>query len=86
MIADWADVLEFWFGACGSPELGRNRKQWFHKSDAFDARIRKRFLETHEAAAAGRLDGWAERPLAALALVVALDQFPAKYSAARRGR
>jgi len=76
MAANWPDVLEFWFGAPGSPELGRNRGQWFQKSDAFDASIRERFLATHEAAAAGRLDGWAERPLAALALVVALDQFP----------
>lgn len=76
MTAHWPDVLEFWFGAPGSPELGRNRRQWFAKSDAVDGMIRERFLATHEAAAAGRLDGWAERPLAALALVVALDQFP----------
>ena len=76
MTPDWFDVLEFWFGAPGSPELGRNRKQWFEKSDAFDGLIRERFLATHEAAAGGRLDGWADRPLAALALVVALDQFP----------
>jgi uncharacterized protein (DUF924 family) len=76
VIVHWPDVLEFWFGAPGSPELGRNRKQWFEKSAAFDAQIGERFLATHEAAAAGRLDGWAERPLAALALVVTLDQFP----------
>jgi len=76
VIADWVDVLRFWFGAPGSSELGRSRRQWFAKSDDFDALIRERFLATHEAAAAGRLDGWAERPLAALALVVALDQFP----------
>jgi len=74
--AHWSEILEFWFGASSSPELGRNRKQWFEKSDAFDALIRERFLATHEAATAGRLDGWAERPLAALALVVTLDQFP----------
>jgi uncharacterized protein (DUF924 family) len=76
MAAHWSDVLEFWFGALGSPELGRDRRQWFEKSDAFDGLTRERFLATHEAAAAGRLDGWAERPLAALALVVTLDQFP----------
>jgi uncharacterized protein (DUF924 family) len=76
VIPDWIDVLEFWFGAPASPELGRDRRQWFEKSDAFDELIRERFLATHEAAAAGRLDGWAERPLAALALVVTLDQFP----------
>ena len=76
MTAGWSDVLEFWFGAPGSPELGRNRRQWFEKSDAFDGLIRERFLATHGAAAAGRLDGWADRPLSALALVVTLDQFP----------
>ena len=76
MIADWPDILEFWFGAPGSSELGRNRRQWFEKSDAFDGLIRERFLATHESAAAGRLDGWAERPLGALALVLTLDQFP----------
>jgi uncharacterized protein (DUF924 family) len=74
--ASWSAVLEFWFGAADSPELGRHRRQWFEKSDAFDALVRDRFLATHEAAAAGALDAWAERPLAALALVIALDQFP----------
>jgi uncharacterized protein (DUF924 family) len=72
----WSDVLEFWFGAADSPEFGRYRRQWFEKSEAFDGLCRERFLPTHEAAAASRLDGWAERPLAALALVVTLDQFP----------
>jgi uncharacterized protein (DUF924 family) len=76
MSAGWVEVLEFWFGAADSPELGRFRRQWFEKSEDFDAAIRERFLATHAAAAAGRLDEWAERPLAALALVVALDQFP----------
>ena len=75
MIAHWSDILEFWFGAPDSPELSRNRRQWFGKSDAFDGVIRERFLATYEAAAAGRLDGWADRPLAALALVLTLDQF-----------
>jgi uncharacterized protein (DUF924 family) len=76
MTAHWSDVLEFWFGAPGSPEFGRHRRQWFEKSETFDGLGRERFLATHDAAATGRLDGWAERPLAALALVVTLDQFP----------
>ncbi|MGE5794421.1 MAG: DUF924 family protein [Bacteroidota bacterium] len=76
MTAHWSEILAFWFGAADSSELGRYRRQWFEKSDGFDALCRERFLATHEAAAAGRLDGWAERPLAALALVVTLDQFP----------
>ena len=76
MTESWSEVLAFWFGAPDAPELGRNRKQWFEKSASFDALICERFLATHEAAAAGQLDAWAERPLAALALVVTLDQFP----------
>src|SRR5262245_37415756 len=75
-IRSWAEVLEFWFATPDSPEFGRNRKQWFEKSADFDALVRERFQATHEAAAAGRLDGWTKRPLAALALVVTLDQFP----------
>jgi uncharacterized protein (DUF924 family) len=75
-IASWTEVLEFWFGVPDSPEFGRPRAAWFVKSAAFDAEIRDRFLATHEAAAAGTLDGWGARPLGALALVVVLDQFP----------
>jgi len=74
--AHWSEVLEFWFGAADSPELGRYRRQWFEKSAAFDALCRERFLATLEAAAAGGLERWAERPFGALALVVTLDQFP----------
>ncbi|HLB13582.1 MAG TPA: DUF924 family protein [Burkholderiales bacterium] len=72
----WAEVLAFWFGAPDSPEFGRNRKCWFEKSADFDALVRDRFLETYENAAGGKLDAWTARPLAALALVVTLDQFP----------
>jgi uncharacterized protein (DUF924 family) len=74
--ASWKEVLEFWFGAPDSPEFGRPRSPWFVKSAEFDAHIRDRFLPTHEAAASGALDAWSERPLAALALAVVLDQFP----------
>jgi len=72
----WEDVLEFWFGAPDSPEFGRPRAPWFVKSAELDAQIRDRFLATHEAAAAGALDAWSSRPLAALALAIVLDQFP----------
>ena len=75
-VASWEDVLEFWFGAPDSPEFGRPRAPWFVKSAEFDALIRDRFFATHEAAATGALDAWSTRPLAALALALALDQFP----------
>ena len=75
-MADFAEVLEFWFGAPHSPERGRQRKNWFRKSDEFDAEIRSRFLPTWESAQRRELARWETTPLASLALVVVLDQFP----------
>jgi uncharacterized protein (DUF924 family) len=62
------DVLSFWREA--------GPKRWFAQDPAFDAEIRERFLATHEAAAAGRLSAWEATAARALALVIALDQFP----------
>jgi uncharacterized protein (DUF924 family) len=61
------DVLAFWRAA--GPD------KWFTKDAAFDAAIRTRFLATYEAAAAGTL-AWDDTPEGALALLIALDQFP----------
>jgi uncharacterized protein (DUF924 family) len=63
-----ADIVEFW------REAGPDR--WFTKDAAFDATIRARFLAVHEAAAAGRLSGWEQSAVGALALLILLDQFP----------
>jgi len=73
---DFADVLDFWFGAPDSRERGRPRKAWFQKSETFDSEIRRRFLATWEQAARGELERWLATPLASLALVIVLDQFP----------
>jgi uncharacterized protein (DUF924 family) len=62
------DVLAFWRAA--GPD------KWFAKDAAFDAEIGQRFLPTYQAAAASRLAPWEATPDGALALVVALDQFP----------
>ena len=75
-IPHWREIVEFWFGAPGSPERGVPRKAWFEKSAEFDAAIRERFAALLDAAAAGRLATWTRTPLAALALVIVLDQFP----------
>jgi len=69
-------VLDFWFGAPGSPERGKPRNVWFKKSEAFDRELRHRFLARHESAAAGTLAAWDETPLSLLALIIVLDQFP----------
>ncbi|HSR64606.1 MAG TPA: DUF924 family protein [Xanthomonadaceae bacterium] len=60
------DVLDFWFGM---PE-----DLWWRKDAGFDDRIRARFLALHESLLAGGGHGIAS-PRAALAAVIALDQF-----------
>ena len=67
-IASAEDVIAFWRDA------GQDR--WFKPDAGFDAQIRERFLETHEAAAAGRLDEWQRTADGTLALLILLDQFP----------
>ena len=67
-IATAADVLAFWRAA--------GEKKWFAKNDAFDADIKSRFLDTYEAAAAGKLADWEGTPDGAVALTIVLDQFP----------
>lgn len=62
------DVLSFWREA--------GPKRWFRKDPAFDAVFRQRFMNSHEAAARGELDDWAQTAEGALALLVLLDQFP----------
>jgi len=68
-------VLDFWFGAPHTPTFGEARKLWFSRDAAFDAMLLERFGALIDAASAGSLDGWAETPLGALALVIVLDQF-----------
>ena len=68
MTASAEAVLTFWREA-GS-------KKWFEKDLGFDDAIRVRFLETYEAAAAGKLADWERTAEGALALVTVLDQFP----------
>jgi uncharacterized protein (DUF924 family) len=62
------DVVTFW------REAGPER--WFTKDAAFDAEIKRRFLPTYEAAAAGKLRDWENSAEGALALLILLDQFP----------
>jgi len=69
------EVLDFWFGAPGSEEFGRERKIWFHKDATFDALLRERFGALLEAAAAAEIDSWCATPEGSLALVIVLDQF-----------
>ena len=63
------DVLGFWFSSATRPN-------WFEKSDAFDAEVRRLLLPLHEQAASGRLTEWREHPQGCLASVILLDQVP----------
>src|ERR1043166_5377983 len=63
-----AEVIAFW------REAGADRR--FKKDAGFDDDIKRRFLATHEAAAAGKLTGWESSAEGALALLILLDQFP----------
>jgi uncharacterized protein (DUF924 family) len=63
-----AAIVAFWRAA------GPDR--WFKKDASFDDEIRRRFLATHQAAAAGRLTEWENSAERALALLILLDQFP----------
>jgi uncharacterized protein (DUF924 family) len=68
--AGWVEtVLDLWFR-----EL--DPKAWFTKSDATDALIRERGLAVHERLARERPPETRQDPRAALAAVIALDQFP----------
>lgn len=69
-------VLDFWFGRPGAPEWNVARREWFAKSDAFDAEIRERFLPDWQAACDGAPDDWSVTPEGACARLVLLDQFP----------
>lgn len=71
-------VLDVWFpdnGHWKDPEL--HRAFWTERMrGGMDATVCRDFADVTEAAARGRLDGWAETPRGRLALLIALDQFP----------
>jgi uncharacterized protein (DUF924 family) len=68
MIATAKQVVDFWREA--------GQEKWFEKNEAFDNAFRERFIDTHEAAARGDLDGWSDSAEGSLALLILLDQFP----------
>jgi len=68
-IATPAEVVRFWFSDPVRP-------LWFSATPEFDDALRERFLATHRAAAAGELADWETTAEGALAVAIALDQFP----------
>jgi uncharacterized protein (DUF924 family) len=62
------EVVAFWRNA--------GPKAWFAKDAAFDADLRRRFLDLHMAASRNELAAWAATAEGALGLLLLLDQFP----------
>jgi uncharacterized protein (DUF924 family) len=66
------EILQFWFGE--GAEHGKVHKRWFEKDPAFDAEVRRRFLQLHKQLGQNR--EWLDDPRKCLARIIALDQFP----------
>jgi uncharacterized protein (DUF924 family) len=75
MERDALAVMDFWFGRHGDRGRDTPRRQWFEKSDAFDALINDRFGTLIPRAIAGELRAWAGHPESAVAQILVLDQF-----------
>ena len=75
MERDALAVMDFWFGRHGDRSRDTPRRQWFEKSDTFDAQIRDRFGTLIPRAIAGELQAWSADPEGAVAQILVLDQF-----------
>ena len=71
----WQALLAFWFGELvdGFADA-THRKRWFAGGPAFDAELTERFSPLIEAALAGTLDDWLDKPQSRLAYVLVTDQ------------
>lgn len=63
------EVLAFWLDECSPAD-------WYKSDEAFDARIRDKFLNTWQSATEGALGLWLTYPSGTLAYVILTDQFP----------
>jgi uncharacterized protein (DUF924 family) len=72
------DVHRFWFGqvADWATCVRVNHDRWFARGSEQDDTVRRRFSALQIAAAGGEVDHWCRTPRGALALILALDQFP----------
>lgn len=61
-------VLDFWFKEC-------TPKDWFTKSETFDAKLRERFSDMHTAIMRRETSSWRKTPEGRLAEIIVLDQF-----------
>lgn len=71
--APWQQILDFWF--LPAEDGGFDVERWFRRDDAFDAAVRTRFMDVHQAAVRGDCSAWITHPQGTLALLIVLDQF-----------
>jgi uncharacterized protein (DUF924 family) len=69
------DILDFWFLPLDDPGHGQPRDIWWKSTPELDAETAARFAPLLDRAIAGELDGWANSPDGALALILLCDQF-----------
>jgi uncharacterized protein (DUF924 family) len=68
IMANAADVIEFWFDE-------HDQQDWFGGKPEFDARLAAEFRDTHVAVARGEAWHWRSTPDGRLAEIIVLDQF-----------
>lgn len=71
------DVLDYWFGGHDPDDpatAGHQAGLWWGQAEPTDRELHERFGDTHQAAARGELQAWAEGPDGRVALVIVLDQ------------
>ncbi|ELR67350.1 Putative transmembrane protein [Photobacterium marinum] len=76
MVAEYQEVLDFWFGELGEEVTTTDRNVlWFQGGEATDKLIAERFQALVSQAGRGELSHWAKEPKGSLALIILLDQF-----------
>lgn len=76
MVAEYQDVLDFWFGELGEEVTMTDRNAlWFKGGEDTDQLITQRFQSLVSRAGRGELSHWSREPKGSLALIILLDQF-----------
>ncbi len=66
---NYQGVIEYWYS-------DQVREHWFSSTPELDVEIRDRFETVWERAVEGALDGWQNKALGSLALILIFDQLP----------
>ncbi|MGF1699071.1 DUF924 domain-containing protein [Photobacterium makurazakiensis] len=76
MVAEYQEVLDFWFGELQEEVTATDRNAlWFQGGQDTDQLIASRFQGLVSRAGLGELGHWSDSPRGTLALVILLDQF-----------